>query len=513
MMPLLIAVVLILGIMLGFFFSKSGNSPLFIKYETESRFESGDLDEILSLVESRYYRNINIDSIRQKAIQDILSGLDPHSIYIDSEENKEISDQMNGQFDGIGIEFIIINDQICVLKVMPGGPADQAGVRPGDIILDVENDGGKRPLPIASILIKKMRGQRGTSANLLISRAGQNELLNVTANRDKIELPALGTSAMINDSIAYIQIKRFNSQTYRTFMEQIEQFAEVPSFKDIIIDVRGNSGGYLQEAVNILSQLFKEKGKLLVYTKGKSQKTTEYTSTGKAFFNIRKVAVIIDEQSASASEILAGTIQDLDRGIIVGSPSFGKGTVQEHFNLKSGGAVRLSIAKYYIPSGRSIQKFSTNDKYASLDTISIFKSSRGRTVKGNSGISPDIDIRVSKQIDFAQNEEIIRAVSEFAFLSLRKFSSENNLSLPSIKDPNSESFTNLFNELLQYLKEKDIENLAEEDLSRYFHNKLLYLLLDNRDYYDWLLIHDTALNTALKNLYNPNILLQEAVKN
>jgi len=501
LIPMLLAVALIIGILLGLILSQSGENSLFIKYETESKFGGGDLDEVFNLIENKYYRKINIDSLKQSALAEIFSKLDPYSTYIDAKENKVFNDQMNGQYDGIGIEYILLEDQVCIIKVIEAGPAKQAGLKPGDIILDVlEGNRGIKKLT-AKELIQKLSTQQGPEIQLLISRKSQSEPISINIKRDKIDLPGLGKAVMMNDSVAYIHIKRFNAQTYRSFMEQLEQFIEMQGFRDIVIDVRGNTGGYLQEVVNILSQLFKEKGKILVSTKGNHQKTTEYTSTGKAFFNIRKVAVLIDEQTASASEILAGTLQDHDRGLVVGSPSFGKGTVQEQFNLKSGGAVRLSVARYFLPSGRSIQKAYEQDFYINQDSSSIYKSGRGKILAGNQGILPDIDTRASKSFSLNDQPELLQSVSSYLFMSIRDLSTKDKTSFVEIQNPQSPVYLNIFKGLIAELGAMKLDEGFISDLSAYFHHKLMYSLLDTEAFYKWIFQYDTTILAALENLH------------
>ena len=246
-----------------------------------------------------------------------------------------------------------------------------------------------------STVVRKLRGAKGTDLQVKVVRRGVDSLLAFNITRDVIPIESAVASYMLTDNTGYIKLNHFSSTTYREFMSGLERLAENAEFDHLVIDLRQNPGGYLKEAINILSQLFKDKGKLLVYTEGEHSKRMEYKTSGKPFYKIDNIVVLIDGGSASASEIIAGAIQDHDRGVILGTKSYGKGLVQEQYKLQNGGALRLTVARYYTPSGRSIQRpYESEVSMMEADSISsdstVYKTSRGRVVQADGGVDPDI---------------------------------------------------------------------------------------------------------------------------
>ena len=328
---------------------------------------------------------------------------------------------MEGRFEGIGIEFHRVLDTAIVLNVISGGPAERSGVEKYDRIISANDSSMIAPDMTEADMVKFLRGEKSSIVLLDIARRGVDSLIRIEIERDFIPIKSIESAYIIRDNIGYIRIRNFTSRTYKEFMEHVERLTESEGMRDLIIDVRQNPGGYLKEAVNILSQLFEEKGLLLVYTEGEHAARTEYKSTGKPFYPLQNLVVLVDEGSASASEILAGALQDHDRAVIVGSETFGKGLVQEQYSLSNGGALRLTIARYFTPSGRLIQRPYDNGEsvadngQSESDTLQYY-TTKGRTVSGSGGITPDIHVEWGWDW---HNEGMLRLyndVLEFAFV-------------------------------------------------------------------------------------------------
>nr|MBP7184066.1 PDZ domain-containing protein [Saprospiraceae bacterium] len=404
--------------------------------------QSGKLDQIMGFISSKYIYNDSLDKIQNDAIQAIMGDLDPHSIYISNEEIQGVTEDLEGNFEGIGVEFMNINDTINVITAISGGPSELVGIQSGDKIMMIGDSlvAGKK-LENRDI-IKKLKGPKGTKVNVMIKRGNQPKLIPFTIIRDKIPMQSVDAAFMLDDKNGYIKINRFAATTYKEFMEHLEVLITKHKMQNLVIDLRQNPGGYLDQAVNILSQLFRDRDRLMVYTKGRKGKRTDFETSGKAFFDIKNISVLIDEGSASASEIVAGAIQDWDRGVIVGRRSFGKGLVQEQFELADGSAVRLTTSKYYTPSGRCIQKsyddkshydddLSTRFDKGELTDVNIakkavgkdttkYQTASGRVVYGGGGIMPDVFVPIDKGL--LQEEALIMRsyISTFAYQYVNK---------------------------------------------------------------------------------------------
>lgn len=370
--------------------------------------ESLKFSQVLNWVDRYYVDSINKSDLVENAIIDMLRSLDPHSTYMSKDEVKEMTEPLQGNFEGIGISFNILNDTIFVINPIPGGPSEKVGIKAGDriVFIDGENVGG---IGIKnSDVFAKLRGDKGTKVNVSIHRRLVDELLDFTITRDKIPIFSLDASYMINDDIGYIKINRFAITTMSEFDDALADLTKKGA-RDLILDLSGNGGGYLDVAIKLADQ-FLEDSKMIVYTKGEKHPQRKYMSSSRGEFEKGRVVVLIDEGSASASEIVAGAIQDWDRGIIVGRRSFGKGLVQNPMLLFDSSMVRLTIARYYTPSGRLIQKpydegfeaYSkdllnriNNGELSSADSILFPESMKyqtlvsRRTVYGGGGIMPD----------------------------------------------------------------------------------------------------------------------------
>ncbi|PSR08746.1 MAG: carboxyl-terminal protease [Bacteroidetes bacterium] len=411
-LPLLLAGVLVLGMVIGLRVQGTNVAPSSdadLADLQRATTGQGRIEELLRYIDAKYVDGTDKEALVRKAIGAILGELDPHSNYIPAEDLIAINEQLEGNFDGIGVEFMMLDDTITVVTPLAGGPSEAVGIQAGDKIVMIEDSivaGKKLSTPdIFSLL----RGEKGTEVDISIRRIDQDKLLKFTITRDKIPVHSVDVAMMLDEKTGFIKVNRFSATTYDEFVQALEKLVEKDQMKDLIIDLRHNPGGYLTQATNILSQLFPEKGLLLVYTEGRTAKRAEYRTNGRPFFPVGEVVVLIDESSASASEILAGAVQDHDRGVIVGRRSFGKGLVQEQYPLRDGAALRLTVARYYTPSARCIQKdYSSEEAYdhdvedrftqgelSEVDKIEIadttrYFTSNGHVVYGGGGITPDL---------------------------------------------------------------------------------------------------------------------------
>jgi carboxyl-terminal processing protease len=354
-------------------------------------------------------------------------------------------------------------------------------------------------------------------------RGTEDKLRTFTITRDKIPVHSVDVAYMIDEKTGYIKINRFSATTYEEFMKELEEMVENKGMKNLVIDVRQNPGGYLQQSTNILSQLFEEKNQLLVYTEGRTVNRSDYESTGRSFFDVKNITVLIDEGSASASEILAGAIQDHDRGTIIGRRSFGKGLVQEQYNLKDGAALRLTVARYYTPSGRSIQKAYDDletydhdviDRYASgelLDENKIiiadsteYYTSHGRVVYGGGGVKPDIFIPIDTTLMDDYYLELRQHIAPFVFKHLEKHRDDyKKYTLETFK---RKFYVNnsLFNDFLEYAYAKDVEKNGTQlakiqgEVKRFLKARIAKHLFDDEGFYNVWLEEDAIVQTALE---------------
>ncbi len=487
-LPLLLAVVMVCGMLIGV---KLQKAPV-IKITSNDRIispsnvaEPGRVEELIRYVESRYVDDVNRDQLIENAIFNVLGELDPHSNYISPKQLKEVNEQLEGNFEGVGIEFLIVEDTILVVAPIAGGPSESVGILAGDKIVQIEDSIVAGKNINTQGVIDRLKGKKDTDVKVTILRG--TELHDFTITRDEIPINSVDIAYMLDEKTGYIKITRFSATTYKEFMAGLEQMVEKEGMEDLVIDLRQNPGGYLQEATNMLSQLFREKDRLLVYTKGRTVKRNDYKSTGKAFFEVGNIVVLIDEGAASASEILAGAIQDWDRGWVVGRRSFGKGLVQEQYNLSDGGALRLTVARYYTPSGRSIQKpYRGIDDYdedveeryhtgeltgntTPIDSTDVAKhdtttyhTNAGREVYGGGGISPDVFIPIDT-LQFNNEYITLRKVApQFAY---RYVSNHGGINLFENLDIFRKEFhvnDDLLSDFVQYA----IDNGAELDPAR-----------------------------------------------
>jgi carboxyl-terminal processing protease len=398
-----------------------------------ARTKYDKVQDIISFVKLKYVDTVNTDQLTDQVIEKMLSTLDPHSVYIPKKDLEQTNESLEGNFEGIGIEFYIVQDTITVVSAINGGPAELVGIRAGDKIVQIEDTivAGKKIKN--EDVTHKLRGEGGSKVKVLVMRSGGGGLMTFTITRGKIPLYSIDASYMIDAKVGYIKINRFSATTHKEFKHKLKELNE-KGMKSLIIDLRQNPGGYLNAATEIVDELL-EGEKLIVYTKGKSADKLEYKSGIPGEFENGKLCVLIDQGSASASEILSGAVQDWDRGTIIGRTSFGKGLVQEQYELPDGSALRLTVARYYTPSGRCIQRpygkgteeyyNEINDRFKKGDFIhedttksadtTVYRTAHGREVHGGGGIKPDIFVPLDTAQDFDYLYRIRVFIPEFIY--------------------------------------------------------------------------------------------------
>lgn len=402
--PLLLALCVIVGILIGTFYANhfSGNRLSIINTG------SNKLNYLLQLIDNNYVDTVDMSSLVEDAMPQILSELDPHSSYISAADAQQVSEDLKGSFSGIGVQFVMEKDTVNVMSVIKGGPAEKVGILAGDRIItaDTTNLVGMG----SDEVMRHLKGEKNSKVKLGIRRHGTPETLFYTVVRGDIPVISIDASYMINNNTAYIRVKNFGEQTYAEMLVALAKL-NVQGMENLIVDLRGNRGGYMHIAIQMVNE-FLPKNRLIVYTEGRKSPREEFRSDGRGSFQRLPIVVLMDEGAASASEIFAGAIQDNDRGTIIGRRSFGKGLVQQQMNFRDGSVVRLTIARYYTPSGRCIQKpyekghgeeyenellaRYERGEFFSVDSIhqtgEEYKTTIGRTVYGGGGIMPDIFI-------------------------------------------------------------------------------------------------------------------------
>lgn len=482
-LPLFFALVLVVGIFIGIRLNRNSQQNQLLQLFSNGNMASNKLDELVNYVLREYVDTLNRDSLTDKTIETLLGNLDPHSAYIPSSDLQATNEPLNGNFEGIGIEFNLLRDTIYVVTAIPGGPSEKAGIKSGDKIIFVD---GKKVAGVGitnEMVFKNLKGKGGTIVKVGILRYGTSTIENFEIIRGRIPIYSIDAAYMMDSLTGFIKISRFASTTYKEFEDALTNL-EKSGMKQLVLDLRGNPGGYLDAAIDICDE-FLPKGKMIVYTQGKNRPRQNSVASERGRFEKQKLVILIDENSASASEIVAGAVQDNDRGLIIGRRSFGKGLVQEQSEFKDGSAIRLTIARYYTPSGRCIQKpyekghledyyHEEMDRYDSgelvnADSVKLNKKLKyttpaGKVVYGGGGIMPDYFIpidttKVSRYITELLYKNII---NDFALEYVNK-----NRSI--FKFDNVEQFnkqfvinTSLLNELKAYASINNVKSDAND---------------------------------------------------
>ncbi|MDI9309436.1 MAG: S41 family peptidase [Limnohabitans sp.] len=514
--PLILFTAITVGFVLG---------ALFIKTPTTNRLNSENLskrklNKLIDFINSEYIDSVNTDSIVDQTVTGILEKLDPHSIYLAKNEAKAEAENMNGGFVGIGVNFFIDKDTVVVISPLKNGPAEKAGVKSGDRILLANNHKVSGNKITTEKLYSILKGEPNSPVKLNIFRKSQHKKLNLIVYRNIVTLKSVDIAIMLNKTTGYIKINRFAESTYDEFKKGLTQIIKAGA-KSLVLDLRDNGGGYMEDAILIADEFLKEK-KLIVFTKNKQGKIDKTFATDEGSFENGKITVLINENSASASEILAGAIQDNDRGLIIGRRSFGKGLVQREIPFEDGSTVRLTVARYYTPTGRSIQKsykngseqyfndflqrfhngeMHTKDSIKIADTLK-FKTPKGRIVYGGGGIVPDIFV----PIESTSGNEIIPTlmqsglVTNFVFREIdsnRKFFENLNFKQIISKIEHSDFYFEKFAiEIKKSVPEIDLYS-NKRYIKHYLTAEFCRQLLDENKYYSILLTNDKMIQTAL----------------
>ena len=507
--PIIIAVSIVAGIFIGTFYANrySGSKPGIISAS------SNKLNALLRIIDDQYVDTVDMAELVEDALPQILGELDPHSSYIAAKDLEEVTADLRGSFSGIGIQFTIQQDTIHVNNVIAGGPSEKVGLMAGDRIVEVDDSAFVGKMVTNNEAMKKLKGPKGSEVKLGVFRHGEKELLHFTIIRGDIPVKSVDASYMLNEKFGYIKINKFGETTYPEMLISLAKLHQ-EHCQGIVIDLRQNTGGYMGAAIQMVNE-FLPKGKLIVYTEGRKAPRENYFSNGTGSSQEIPVIILVDEGSASASEIFAGAIQDNDRGTVIGRRSFGKGLVQQPIDFSDGSAIRLTIARYYTPSGRCIQKPYNKGKdenyemdiltryehgeFFSQDSIKqdeshIYYTSLGRPVYGGGGIMPDIFVPqdttgITSYFSMAVNRGL---TLQFAF----QYTDQNRHTLQKYTTSD---------ELLQYLKKQNIlekfarfaesKGLKRRNILMYKSQKLfernlygniIYNMLDMEDYLKYL---------------------------
>ncbi|WP_276379852.1 S41 family peptidase [Flavobacterium sp. H4147] len=514
-LPIVIGATFALGTIAGSLMNAPANDQFLAKNYSKTK-----LNKLIDFINTEYVDSINTDSIVNLTVDNILSKLDPHSVYIPPSEQAEVAESMKGDFVGIGINFYMYKDSVAIIKPVENGPSAKAGLKSGDRILFA----GKtklygRKLPSDS-LFSKLKGLKGSEIELTVFRKSEQKKLKFKIKRDVIPIKSVDASLLIGNNVGYIKINRFAETTFNEFKTGLTKLKQ-KGIQSLVIDLRDNGGGYMEEAIAIADEFLKDK-QLIVFTKSKNGTTEKTFATKAGSFETGKVYVLINENSASASEILAGAIQDNDRGTIVGRRSFGKGLVQREMDFNDGSAVRLTVARYYTPTGRSIQKpykkgneeyfkesesrITTGELYAK-DSIKVadslkFKTPKGKIVYGGGGIVPDVFVPMEAEhgnenvayllqtgiVGHFVFEELDKDRNAFAGLKFNEF-------LDKMK--NSDSYFKKFKTYIA-LTGLDLKlDKTKSLVNRYITAEFARQLFGENYYYDVILKDDAMIKTIL----------------
>lgn len=514
------AICVVIGIVIGTFYANhfSGNRLNIINSGTNR------LNSLLHIIDDQYVDTVNINDLVEKAIPQILSELDPHSVYISAKDAQTAADDLKGSFFGVGIEFVVREDTIHVQNVVANGPAERAGVLAGDKIVTVDGQKFVGKEVTAEEAQHRLKGEKGTKVKIGVVRYGSSKVLEYTITRDEIKTKSISATYMIDDNTGYIKVKNFGETTYPELILSLAELSQ-QNFKNLIIDLRDNTGGYLESAVQMANE-FLPSNSLIVYTEGRKSPRKDYKSDGRGSYQKIPLVVLINENSASASEIFAGAMQDNDRAQIVGIRSFGKGLVQQPIGFNDGSMIRLTVARYYTPSGRCIQKpyVAGEGENYSQDILARYKSGEffsqdsikhtgpqfhtktGRVVYGGGGITPDIFVAedTTNITSYYTQAAASGLILQFAYtytddnrLKLNNFKEMQELADYLVKQNTVELFANYGNS--HGLQRRNLMIRKSHDLiERYVNSSIIYNMLNEQARYQYLNQRDPVIDAALK---------------
>jgi len=519
-MPFLMALCVVMGILIGTFYANhfSGNRLSIINTS------SNKLNNLLHIIDDQYVDTVNINDLVEKVVPQMLSELDPHSVYISAKDVQMATDDLRGSFSGVGIEFTIRQDTLHVQQVIGNGPAERAGVIAGDKVVMVDDKPFTGKTLTNEEAMHRLKGPKDTKVKLGIMRYGERTIRNIVVTRGEIPTKSVTAAYMLDDKTGYIRIKNFGENTYPELLIALAKLSQ-QRVQNLTIDLRGNTGGYLQSAVQIANE-FLPKNRLIVYTQGRKSPRQEYRSDGRGSYQQIPLVVLIDEISASASEILAGAIQDNDRGTIIGRRSFGKGLVQQPIEFNDRSMIRLTIARYYSPSGRCIQKpYTSGDnknyeedilaryehgEFFSQDSIKHegkeYHTAIGRTVYGGGGITPDIFVAedTTDVTSYYKQASMSGLIIQYAFeytdayrAKLKAFDSPAALAKYLVKQ-------NIVEKFVSYAEKNGLKrrNLmvqrSHKLLERYINSRIIYNMLSEEAWLEYLNIDDPAILETLR---------------
>lgn len=519
-MPLLMALCVIIGILIGTFYTNhfAGNRLNIINSG------SNRLNNLLHIIDDQYVDTVNIDSLVEKAVPQILAELDPHSVYISAKDVQTANDDLRGSFSGVGIEFNIRKDTLHIQNVIKDGPADHAGLLAGDKVVSIDGKPFVGKMVTNEEAMHRLRGPKDTKVIIGVLRYGEKKAKQFTVVRGDITTKSVSAVYMLDDSTGYVRIKNFGERTYAEMLAALFELS-THSISNLVIDLRDNNGGYLQAATQMVNE-FLPKNSLIVYTQGRKSPRTEYKSDGRGNYQQIPLVVLINEGSASAAEIFAGAIQDNDRGTVIGRRSFGKGLVQQQISFSDGSMIRLTIARYYTPSGRCIQKPYTlgddagyeqdmltryeHGEFFSQDSIKhtgpAYYTSIGRTVYGGGGITPDIFVPedTTNLTSYYKEAAMSGLILQFAF----NYTDENRLRLKKFEDmPHLVNYLkqqNLVEKFANYadhngLKRRNLMIMKSHSLlDRFINSRIVYNILDEQAWNEFLNKDDPTIKKALE---------------
>ena len=518
-MPLIMAVCVIIGIMIGSFYANhfSGNRLNIINSG------SNRLSNLLHLIDDQYVDKVNIDSLVDIAIPQILADLDPHSVYISAKDAQAVADDLKGSFSGVGIEFTIRKDTIHVQNVVKNGPAQRAGILAGDKIVSVDGKPFVGKIVTNEEAMRRLKGPKDTKVKLGVMRYGQKAVKYFTVTRGDIPQKSITATYMLDKNTGYIKVKSFGETTYPEMLIALAKLSQ-EGFTNLVIDLRDNTGGYMNSAIQMANE-FLPKDKLIVYTIGRKSPRQDFPSDGHGSYQKIPLVVLFNEGSASASEIFAGAMQDNDRATIIGRRSFGKGLVQQQLSFPDGSMIRLTIARYYTPSGRCIQKpFTAGDnkdyeedlltryqhgEFFSQDSIKhhgpAYHTSIGRTVYGGGGITPDIFVAEDTlgMTSYYKQAAMSGLILQYAFT----YTDNNRPKLNTYKDMMSLSkYLVSQNTVEQFAAYADRNGLKRRNLmirkshkllERFINSRIIYNMLDDEAWTEYINADDPAIAKAL----------------